>query len=91
MISKKNLIAKLEKMNLDSVLFSANRRTANHRGYAAEIALASLIGVSTFGATSHTTKRGKLVSNPRWFAGLYTEVTWSAGDVTPGSILQALA
>lgn len=91
MISKKALIAALKSMDLATVLCPSYRRSANHRGYAVEVALASFVDVS-FGQASHSSKRcDKLVNNPRWFRQLYTDLSWASGDVTVYSILQALA
>jgi hypothetical protein len=90
-ITRKALIATCQSMNLDEVLFSAQRRSANHRGHAVEVALSRFIATA-FGQQYHATKNGaKQVKNPKWFQQLYTDLAWSSGDITPGAILQALS
>lgn len=91
MITRKALIAKLQEMELDAVLFAGNRRSAQHRGHAVEIALASFLPRTTFGQTQHATGMGAMKKNPKWFTRLYTEIMWASGDVTTYSILQALS
>ncbi len=91
MITKKALIAKLQSMNLDEVLFQGARRSSFDHGkwHAAQVALGKIIG-GCFGQSTYTTKRGSLKDTPKWFRQMYTNITWDSGDVTPGSILQAL-
>jgi len=91
MITKKALIAKLQSMNLDQVLFQGARRSsfAHSKGHATQVSLEKIIE-GTFGQTTYTTKRGILKETPKWFRQMYTNVSWDSGDVTPGSILQAL-
>lgn len=89
-ITRKALIDACQQMNLDEVLFSAQRRTSNHRGHAVEVALAHFIA-TTFGQQYHATRNGaKQAKNPKWFQQLYTDLAWSSADITPGAILQAL-
>lgn len=94
MITRKSLIEKLQKMNLDQVLFPGYRRprhtTGDYHGYAAENALRELIGVDIFNQMTYLTVRGISKANPKWFRQLYTDLAWDTGDITPGSILQAL-
>lgn len=90
-ITRKALIAACQHMNLDTVLFSAQRRTAQHRGRAVEVALASFVRVA-FGQQFHAVRDGAAqAANPKWFKQLYTDLAWSAEDITPGAILQALS
>ena len=91
MITRKALIVKLQTMNLDTILFAGSRRTAQHRGQAVEIALARFLPRTTFGQTQHATGMGAMKKNPKWFTQLYTDLSWASGDITPGSILQALS
>lgn len=90
-ITKKALIAACKNMEFGEVLFSAQRRTNNHRGYAVEVALSHFF-TTTFGQQFHAVRNGAAqVANPRWFRQLYTDLAWSAEDITPMAILQALA
>lgn len=91
MITRKVLIAKLQSMDLDTVLFAGCRRSTNNRGHAVEVALSRFIK-TTFGQKFHAV-RGSAGQreNPRWFKQLYTDLSWAVGDITPGAILQALA
>lgn len=90
-ITRKGLIDACQKMDLDMVLFSAQRRTpTQHRGYAVEVGLSRFISTS-FGQQYHAICGGAAqVENPKWFKQLYTDLAWSTGDITPGAILQAL-
>lgn len=90
MITRKALIAKLQDMNLSDVLVSGQKRTSNWRGYAVCEALRSIIGIETFAQSTHVSRRGNIVKNPKWFQQLFTNLEWASGDITPGSILQAL-
>lgn len=90
-ITRKALIAACQSMNLDTVLFDVNRRTTQHRGHAVEVALSHFVK-TTFGQKFHATHNGaSQIENPKWFKQLYTDLAWSANDITPGSILQALS
>jgi len=91
MITKKSLIAKLQSMNLDEILFQGARRDSKLGGkwHAAQVALENVIE-GTFGQSTYATKRGLLKETPKWFRQMYTNIMWDQGDVTPGSILQAL-
>lgn len=96
MITRKALVAKLKSMNLDQVLFAGIHRSTEqsggYRGKAAQAALDKLItGVSSFAQAHYHTVRGLRRDTPKWFRQLYTEIAWATGDVTPGSILAALA
>lgn len=89
--TKKALIAACQRMDLDTVLFDANRRSSNNRGHAVEVALSHFF-TTTFSQQFHAVRGGAAqVTNPKWFKQLYTDLAWSANDITPGSILQALA
>jgi hypothetical protein len=90
MITRKTLIAKLDAMNLDTVLLAGFHRTPNYRGDAAEKALRPLIGIETFNQREHITARGTAKANPTWLKQLYTDLSWATGDITAGSILYAL-
>lgn len=89
--TKKALVTACQSMDLDTVLFDANRRSSNNRGHAVEVALSHFF-TTTFGQQFHAVRDGEAqVANPKWFKQLYTDLAWSAYDITPGSILQALA
>lgn len=90
LITRKALAAKLQDMDLSMVLIPGCKRTSNWRGYAAVEALRNLIGIETFAQATHVTRSGNVVQNPKWFKQLFTDLEWSTGDITPGSILQAL-
>lgn len=91
MITRKALKAKLQAMDNNHVLCAGVKRTSNHRGYAVEVGLKSLVGDNTtFGQSTHCTGLGKLHNNPKWFVQLYTDLMWATGDVTVGSVLYAL-
>lgn len=90
-ISRKALIAACRDMDLNTVLFDANRRTTQHRGHAVEVALSHFVK-TTFGQKYHATRNGAAqVENPKWFKQLYTDLAWDTNDITPGAILQALS
>ncbi len=96
MITRKALIQNLQAMNLDTVLLEGFRRSTGqsggYRGHAAEVALEKVItGVSHFSQAHYYTVREHRHDTPKWFRQLYTELAWATGDITPGSILQALA
>lgn len=92
MITRKALIAKLQSMDLDQVLFQGARRSsvADGKWHAAQVSLEKIIEGVTFGASTYTTKSGLLKQAPMWFRQMYTNISWDTGDITPGSILQAL-
>jgi hypothetical protein len=90
MIARKTLIAKLNSMNLDTILIAGYQRTPNWRGYAVIEALRPLIGVETFNQREYVTTRHAQKSNPKWFKQLFTDLEWAVGDITAGSTLYAL-
>jgi hypothetical protein len=91
MITKKALIAKLQTMNLDEILYQGARRSSfgHSKWHAAQVALEKIIE-GNFGQSAYTTKRGTLKQAPKWFKQMYTNISWDSGDITPGAILQAL-
>jgi hypothetical protein len=91
MITKKALIAKLQTMDLDEILFQGARRDSKSGGkwHATQVALEKII-TGNFGQSTYATKRGTLKETPKWFRQMYVNISWDSGDVTPGSILQAL-
>lgn len=96
MITRKALVAKLQKMSPDVVLFASIHRSTEQaggwRGNAAQSSLQKVIeGVSSFNQSQYHTARGVRKDTPKWFRQLYTELTWATGDVTPGTILAAIA
>ena len=95
MITRKALIQKLKDMNLDTVLFQGARRvqhtSGDYHGHDAEYVLRKLIGVDVFNQLTYRTVRGIQKQTPKWFRQLYADLAWGHGDITPGSILYALA
>ena len=95
MITRKALVAKLKAMNLDNVLIPWQRRASeaagSYRGYDAEKVLIPLLEVPHMSQRNFFTKRGCQKENPKWLKQLYTDIAWSSGDITPGSILQAIS
>jgi hypothetical protein len=90
MVTRKELVKRLQEMNLDEVLFSGERRSVQWAGRAAQVALEKLLPGLSFGQSNYCTKRGLLKNNPKWFTQMYVNIAWATGNVTPGSILQAL-
>lgn len=90
-ITRKALVKKLQEMNLSEILVAGTKRTANWRGYVVIEALRNLINAETFNQSTHVSRRGNIVKNPKWFAQMFVNLEWASGDITPGSILQALA
>lgn len=96
MITRQALVAKLQKMPPDMVLFAGIHRSTEQsggwRGNAAHSSLQKVIeGVSSFNQSQYHTVRGVRKETPKWFRQLYTEITWGHGDVTTGTILAAIA
>lgn len=95
-IARKALIAKLQKMTPDLILFAGIHRSTEQaggwRGNAAQVSLQKVIeGVGSFNQSQYHTVRGIRRDTPKWFRQLYTEIAWEHGDVTPGTILAAIA
>jgi len=94
MITRKALIQKLKQMHPDTVFVPACQRSYCNNGSreaAAVRTLCDLLDMPAVGQNNHCGKRGKPAKNPVWLTKLFVEITWSAGTICAGSILQHLA
>ena len=89
--TRKAFVAQLKEMDPAEVLFPGWRRSAQDRSYAVVQALQQFIGEDvSFGQSSHCIGLGAQKENPKWFAQLFTDLSWDSRDITPGWVLYHL-